>query len=193
MPEGTRARNRREVRQRIETVALRLYRERGFDATSVAAIAEESAVSPATFFRYFATKESVVLEALAEEVPRVREAARACIDPADLRGSLVPFVRRLCDEWEADAESVRALVELLRGNASLVPVVLTARERWQHALAEELGALQHREPTLSDRAYAATVLGVLSVAMDTWRAGGGPLPDLAVEALVAVLDLAPAA
>jgi AcrR family transcriptional regulator len=41
---------------------LRLIREQGYDATTVEQIAEAAEVSPSTFFRYYPTKEDVVLQ-----------------------------------------------------------------------------------------------------------------------------------
>lgn len=40
---------------------MRLFREQGYDVTTVDQIAEAAEVSPSTFFRYFPTKEDVVL------------------------------------------------------------------------------------------------------------------------------------
>jgi AcrR family transcriptional regulator len=40
---------------------MRLFREQGWEETAVEQIAEAAEVSPSTFFRYFPTKEDVVL------------------------------------------------------------------------------------------------------------------------------------
>ena len=51
----------------IQREALRLFQRDGYAATSVEAIAEAAEVSPSTFFRYFPSKEDVVLTDFVDE------------------------------------------------------------------------------------------------------------------------------
>ena len=55
-------RRRRMMRTEIGRVAIELFAEHGFDAVTVDDIAAAAGTSPRTFFRYFATKDEVVLD-----------------------------------------------------------------------------------------------------------------------------------
>src|ERR1700741_5306881 len=60
-PLGLRERKKIKTRQAIRREAFRLIEENGYAATTVEQIADAADVSPSTFFRYFPSKESLLL------------------------------------------------------------------------------------------------------------------------------------
>ncbi|WP_376794420.1 TetR family transcriptional regulator [Thermogemmatispora sp.] len=58
---GLRQRKKRLLQEAIEEAALKLFVQRGYEETSIQDIAEAVMISPRTFFRYFPSKEAVLL------------------------------------------------------------------------------------------------------------------------------------
>lgn len=74
---GRRAQQKAATREALHQAALRMFEERGYDATTVKDIAAAASVTERTFFRYFPSKEDLVvgelidvLQPLAEEIRR---------------------------------------------------------------------------------------------------------------------------
>ncbi|AQZ61552.1 TetR family transcriptional regulator [[Actinomadura] parvosata subsp. kistnae] len=74
---GLRELQRRRVREAISTAAITLFLERGFDEVSVAEIAAAAGVSKPTLFKYFATKEDLVLHRITDHLGEPARVVRA--------------------------------------------------------------------------------------------------------------------
>lgn len=177
-----RLRERKKLRTRaaIQQQAFRLFREQGYEGTSVSQIAEAAEVSESTFFRYFPTKEDVVL--WDEFDPRLVAVFRS--QPADLsavaalRAAFRQVMAELsASEWAVQRERMaltlavpplRAmLVDQIRGPMGLVAEVVAAR-----------AGRAVDDPAV--RALAGAVLGVALAAMFQWAED----PDADVTTLV---------
>lgn len=187
MTVGLREQNRRETTARLESVALRLFSQRGFDNVTVDEIALEAGVSRRTFFRYFPTKEDVLFPAVAERRDHVRS---ALLDlPAG--GSAMTAVRKalmsLAEFYGEDKERLLRRDGIMRGHPGLEARYL-AQQRWaEQALAELMAEWMQVDPAkdLRPSIVAATALAAVRVAMAAWLADGGRahLPAMVEEAL----------
>jgi AcrR family transcriptional regulator len=96
--EGRREQNKRRTHEALIEAAGRLFQERGYEATTVRDIAAAAGVGERTFFRYFPSKESLVLQQVRDLVPllaaeiRERPAAEALLEA--LRESVLEVARR---------------------------------------------------------------------------------------------------
>ncbi len=86
---GRRAQHKAATREALHQAALRMFEERGYDATTVKDIAAAAAVTERTFFRYFPSKEDLVLGELSDLVrPLTEEIRRRPADEPPLRAVL---------------------------------------------------------------------------------------------------------
>jgi AcrR family transcriptional regulator len=58
---GLRERKKQKTKASIQREALRLFKKRGYNETTIEDIAQAAEISPSTFFNYFPTKEDVVI------------------------------------------------------------------------------------------------------------------------------------
>ena len=93
---GRREQNKQRTRRALEDAAARLFAEQGFSATTVRDIAGAAGVGERTFFRYFPSKEDLVLQQVRDLIPglmrRVRE--RPSDEPLlrALRGAMLDWL-----------------------------------------------------------------------------------------------------
>lgn len=100
---GRRERKKQRTREALVDAAFRLFQEKGFDATTVEMIADAVDVSARTFFRYFSSKEDVVLTFQEEQFTAMVDAIAARPDDEPVLTSLhnaAVAVIRACEQGE---------------------------------------------------------------------------------------------
>src|SRR4029077_11580203 len=107
---GLRERKKARTRASLREHALRLFREQGYQATTVEQIAAAAELSQSTFFRYSPTKEDVVLQDAMETrmleafARQPRDLGPIAAVRAAMREAWASFTR---DEWAQFRESAR--------------------------------------------------------------------------------------
>ncbi|MFE7561523.1 TetR/AcrR family transcriptional regulator [Kitasatospora sp. NPDC057500] len=187
-----RARRRAETQRLIQAHAVRLFTERGYDATAVTDVAEAAGVSPMTVYRHFPTKEDLVLAG--QEAERIAE--RIAASPADQ-----PLVRRIgralvgaaAETTETgDGRFLLARLRLMITTPALRAKHLDNQYALQQAIVAALG--DTGDGAFRTRAATGACLAALHTALVRWAEDDGrtPLPGLITEAFTAAFgDRAP--
>jgi AcrR family transcriptional regulator len=181
-----RQRKKTATRDRIRASALRLFREHGYDATTVEQIAAEAGVSHMTFFRYFPAKEDV---ALSDRYDPLIASALAQTPPAwplaeRIRAVLVEGLRQV---YDAERDALLAQNKLIVATPALRERLWADQITTQQLILEALSA-DGREPSFADRVTVAACLAAASTAVLTWVENDGrpELPDLIGQAFDAL-------
>jgi AcrR family transcriptional regulator len=171
-----RERKRAATRASLQREALRLFAAHGYDRTSVDQIAAAAGVSAMTFFRYFPTKEDVVLEddydaLLAQHLAR---------QPADLPA--LQQVQVAVRESLAQVDAAARDLVLIRVRLILQTPALRARlfgsQTSTEALLNSHFATAHA--AFAARVLAAACLAALTTAVLAWAEANAErsLPDV---------------
>jgi AcrR family transcriptional regulator len=95
---GRREQNKQRTHRALIEAAARLFRERDFESVTVRDIAEAAGVGERTFFRYFPSKESLILQQVRDLIPLLAQAigARPAEEPplTALRNAVLDLGRR---------------------------------------------------------------------------------------------------
>ncbi|MFK5955142.1 MAG: TetR family transcriptional regulator [Planctomycetota bacterium] len=167
-----RQRNRLEAKRRLQVVALSLFEEKGFDDVTMQDVATEGGVSESTLYRYFGTKESLVvwdeydldLE-IGRRLCRNQGPAAAFRDSMitvfATQGSLPILLRR-----------VRFLYATPQVYAAAVEQDLEDRDDLAGAFAMVRGS---KTRSLEDDVLAGACMAALDAALNHWQESNGEL------------------
>ena len=170
-----RQRKKTATRDRIRASALRLFREQGYDATTVEQIAGAAGVSHMTFFRYFPTKEDVVLSDSYDPVIAALIAQTPATWPLIQRIRTV-LVQGLRQVYDTDRDALLAQNTLIVSTPVLRERLWASQMATQQLILEALGP----RPSFQTRVIVAACLAAASTAILTWIENNGTpeLPDL---------------
>lgn len=129
-----RERKRARVRANIERTALKLFAERGFDATTVADIAAACEIGERTFFTYFASKEDVALSDVAGELEDLAALVAGKDPEQGVLQLLRTMVSRRVERYRSHERQVRQRRDIEEAYPRVHARAMTLRSRAEHDL-----------------------------------------------------------
>ena len=168
MSTGLRERKKQQTRHAIHAAAMKLFAERGFDATTIADVAEAADISPRTFFAYFPSKEEAVFpkfETAFEEFDRI---LRERPDGTTALDALRDWVKRAAEVYMPAPDQMRLEARLRRESPTVAACDLRHMRRFERRLAEAVGEdLDEPADALRPRLVAAAATAALQASSDT--------------------------
>ena len=168
---GLRERKRQQTRERLTRVAMALFLERGFEATTLDDIAAAADISRRSFFHYFGSKEDVVFawqeDSTAALIAAVaaRPASEAMLAAAE--NAITAMVRQL------EPGEVIAMARLKRDNPALQARDQVKYEKLERALADALSKRAgHKMEKLRARLVAMIATGAMRIGGELWATEG---------------------
>ena len=194
---GRRERKKHATSIALQEAALRLFREKGFAATTVEEIAEAVDVSTRTFFRHFHSKEAVLFSDDADRHDRWVEVLRA--RPADepVMTTLREASREMAADYGDDVVALRW--ELGSREGRVTSHLMRSATEWEHLVATEVADRMELASSyeLPARMTAAIASAAWRIAQTRWVRDPSDTPlaahlDEAFDALDRITAPAPA-
>jgi AcrR family transcriptional regulator len=183
---GLRELKKQRTYEELQRVALTLFAGRGFDHVTIEDICAEAEVSKTTFYRYFDSKEDVLLGSSQQKLAEMA----AALAQRPRSESAIVAVRNAFLEVAAEYQSQRAqrlaVNRIVRATPSLAARNLEQQTAWEHLLREFFADRDRADASeLSHSVRAAKVVAALRTAMEYWLSHGADtdLPSVVDEAL----------
>lgn len=182
---GLRERKKIKTRTAIREATYALIKEQGYDATTIEQIAERAEVSPSTVFRYFPTKEDIVLTDEYDPVLLDELRRRPADEPwmESLRYVMKLAIAAATDE-EPEAVRLRShlLVEVPAVRSRMLESMSVTGRMLGEAIAERTGRARD---SFEVRVFTMSLIGALAEVSLYWAENGfeDDLNDLVDRAL----------
>ncbi|MCX4764652.1 TetR family transcriptional regulator [Streptomyces sp. NBC_01275] len=167
-----RERKKIKTREAIRTATYALVKEQGYDATTIDQIAERAEVSPSTVFRYFPTKEDIVLTDEYDPILMEELRARPTDEPwsDSMRFVMLEAARQGIEEDEEVARlRTQLMVQVPAVRSRMMESMSVTGRMLCTAISERTG----RDPdSLEVRVYAMSLIGGLMETSLYWAENG---------------------
>jgi AcrR family transcriptional regulator len=186
---GLRERKKAKTRAAIKQEAFRLFRAKGYEATTVEQIAAAAEISTTTFFRYFAAKEDLVLreEFDSQTLEEFRSSLGELGPVGALRSAMAAAHARMSPaELQLWREGMRIVTEVPELRARMLDKFFSTAQAFGQIMAG------HGDRTADDfdvRVFAGAMVGVMMTVMhEAAQRPGSDLAELMGVALARLED-----
>jgi AcrR family transcriptional regulator len=188
-----RERKKQRTRDALIQAAMDLFAAKGYERTAVHEITDAVDVSERTFFRYFASKEDLVLSFVRDGLTGFAEALMARPAEEDpltaARNAFQDSLRGLPDSTEP-VPSYFSVVGLIESTPALLAAYLRSVHDHDDELTQVLAEREGVDPATDrrPRVLAAVIGALVFLANQDWRAGDDQSPEAMSAAFGAYAD-----
>jgi AcrR family transcriptional regulator len=173
----------------VLTIAVEVFNEFGYEATSMGALAERLGTSKSAIYHHFPSKEEVLNQALEYALgglEAILDDPRSRVGAADLRLRFVvaEAVRVLCERLPHVTLLLR-----LRGNTEVERTALDRRRRFNATVAELVETAREEGSIRTDvdaRTITRLLFGMVNSIVEWYRPGGLTTPGLLADDVLSI-------
>jgi AcrR family transcriptional regulator len=175
-PAGRRERNRQETHERIVTVGLKLFVEKGFEETTLDEIAQTAGIARRTLFSYFESKDDILSSSYGSGfsqalAPAIREESPDQAPLAAARSCLMKLASRY------ETPDSLAVDTLLRSSPALRARKSGSFDAMACSMLEAMENVWPAPDRRDELRLTATMaIGVLKLALEDWRKSAAERP-----------------
>jgi TetR/AcrR family transcriptional regulator, regulator of mycofactocin system len=158
-------------RRELELIALRLFTDQGFEATTIEQIAAEAGVSKRTFFRYFSSKASVLWSEFDHEVDTIRAALARVPAEVPMMDAIRRAVVAANHYGPPDVPELRLRMNLIGTVPALQSSSAVHYGEWEQAISDFAATrMGQAAESLFPLAVGRATLAACRAAYDRWSA-----------------------
>lgn len=166
---GLRERKKQQTRELILRVALELFEEKGYAATTIPEIAERADVSPRTVSSYFPAKEDLVFDTTVTTFDRLQSRLAERRDGETTAEALRDWIANEAPQWDDDVDMARrrriiAASEHLQAYSQRF--IARGEVIVAHSIADDLGGSPDDLEARMASAATLAIFGVLNAHKD---------------------------
>lgn len=129
----------------IAAVGLRLFAERGYDAVTMADIADACGIGRSTLLRYFASKADIVWDRSDDEVAALAKSLRTVPQSADALAALCTELAGMLTYDDADLDLLRTQVDIISESLNASPLFSARFRPWESVVTAFITERMSRE------------------------------------------------